>query len=122
LDFLSNSDGDIAIVNGDFALVDGTDEIVQFLQQSLRLFLAEWFLDQTLGFPYFDEVFIKNPNPVTLDSLFKIYILECPGILELVEFNLDYDASTRDVSITGVIRAEDGNADFSVQTILPGGV
>lgn len=123
MDFLADPEtGDIAIVNGDFALVTGVDETVQFLIQRLKLFLGEWFLDETLGLPYFDEVFVKNPDPIALDSIFKTYILKSPGVLELTAFSLDFDTPTRTLSIRGTIRALDGEADFSVSNIIPGGI
>lgn len=121
MDFKSDANGDLLIENGDFVLVDGVDETVQFINQSLRFLQAEWFLDETKGFPYFDEVFVKNPNPVALDSLFKKYIIELPGVEELTAFSLEYDPSSRNLTITGSIRALDGEADFSATTILPGG-
>lgn len=121
MDFLMADSGDLAIVNGDFALVSGVDETVQFIKQRLRLFLAEWFLDETLGLPYFDDVFIKNPNPAALDSIFKKYIINLPGVQELTAFSLDFDPATRNLTITASIRALDGEADFSVTNIIPGG-
>lgn len=121
MDFLMDENGDLAIVDGDLALVTGVDATVQFLVQSLRLFLSEWFLDETAGFPYYDEVFVKNPNPAALDSLFKTYIIDLPGVEQLLDFSLNFDVSTRQLTITGVIQAFDGEADFSVATILPGG-
>lgn len=121
MDFLMDATGDLAIVNGDFALVSGVDETVQFLNQSLRLFLGEWFLDETRGIPYFDEIFIKNPNSVTVHSIFENHIVNLPGIEELQELDLDFDSSSRTLSITGRIRALDGEADFSVTNVIPGG-
>lgn len=121
MDFKMDENGDIAIENGDFVLISGVDATVQFLIQSLRLFLSEWFLDETKGFPYFDEVFVKNPNPVALESLFKTYILDLPGVEELLSFSLDFDSAERTLSITGRIRALDGEADFTVSDIAPGG-
>lgn len=121
MDFLSNADGDIAIVNGDFVLVSGVAETVQFLQQSLRLFLGEWFLDETRGVPWLDQIFVKNPDAVLIDSTLKTFILSLPGILQLTAFDLLYDSNARTLTITGSIVALDGEADFSVSNVLPGG-
>lgn len=113
-----NTNGDIDLKNGDFYFVTGVDATVQFIIQTLRLFLAEWFLDENLGMPYFDEVFVKNPNPVALDSIFKTKIIECPGVEELMAFSMEIDSVTRELTITGRIRAFDGEADFSVTNVL----
>lgn len=121
MDFAMDENGDIAIVNGDFYFVTGIDATIQYLNQYLRLFLTEWFLDETQGIPYLDEIFIKNPNPVTIDSIFKAKIIQCPGIIELLAFSLSIDSPTRLLTITGRIRGLDGEADFSLPNISPGG-
>lgn len=116
-----DENGDFAVRNGDFYFVEGVDATIQFLNQRLRLFLAEWFLDETKGIPYFDEVFIKNPNPIVLDSIFKTTIIETPGVLELLVFNMDIDSARRKLTVSGRIRALDGEADFSETIVIPGG-
>lgn len=121
MDFLMDENGDIAIVNGDFALVTGVDATIQFLNQSLRLFLAEWFLDETAGVPYLDDIFGKNPDTVKIDSILKTQIMNCPGVIKLLVFTLQIDSATRKLTIDGRILGLDGEADFSVSTILPGG-
>lgn len=121
MDFLADENGDLAVVNGDFVLVSGIDATVQYLTQSLKLFLGEWFLDETKGFPWFDQVFIKNPNPAVLDSVFKKFIIDLPGVIELVSFDLSFLPAQRTLTITGQIRGLDGEADFTVTNIIPGG-
>lgn len=121
MDFAMDENGDIAVVNGDFIFVEGVDATVQFVNQKLRLFQTEWFLDEIKGVPYFDEVFIKNPNAVVLDSIFKTQIMETPGVLELLEFSMDMESGTRKLTVSGRIRALDGEADFSQTIVLPSG-
>lgn len=121
MDFAMDENGDLALKNGDFYFVTGVDATVQFLTQRLRFLLAEWFLDETKGIPYLDRIFIKNPNPVELDSIFKTVVIESPGVLELLTFSLGVDAALRKLLVTGSIRAIDGEADFSETLILPGG-
>lgn len=118
MDLALNADGDIDVINGDFYFVTGVDATVQFLNQRLRLFLAEWFLDETLGVPYFDEIFVKNPNAVAIDSILKTYIINSPGVLELLAFDMSIDTATRTLTVSGRIRALDGEADFSVSNVL----
>jgi hypothetical protein len=120
MDLKLDADGDLAIENGDLALVTGVDATVQFVRQRLQLFLSEWFLDESRGIDYFDRVFIRNPNPIELDSIFKTTIIESPGVLELLAFDMDIEPVSRTLTVTGRIRALDGEADFSV-TIKVGG-
>lgn len=108
-----NLTGDIELENGDLAFTIGVDSTIQFLTARLKLFATEWFLDETKGIPYFDSVFVKNPNPVALDTIFKTAVIESPGVLELLKFSMDIDVASRRLTIAGRIRAFDGEADFT---------
>jgi hypothetical protein len=97
---LDPTTNDLLFVNGDLAMDSATDGIDQFLKRRLKTFLAEWFLDETVGIPYLDDVFVKNPNPVVMAAVFKKEILETPGVIELVSFDLSLDNKTRNLTLT----------------------
>jgi hypothetical protein len=105
--------GDLVFENGDIALVSGADAVKQAIRQELRFFAGEWFLDLDYGVPYYKDVFIKNPNPQILEGVFTDKILNTPGVLELMEFNLDYDPASRRLSCSFLARGFDGMIDFS---------
>jgi hypothetical protein len=92
---------------GDFVLTSGTDAVVQYIGQVLKTFLEEWFLDQTIGIPYYQELLKKNPDQTTMESAIKAAILACPGMLELTSFSLTTDTPHRalNVSFTGTCEA-----------------
>jgi len=93
-------DGDLAIENNSFSLVTESEEIRQRIKQNLQTFLGEWFLDTTLGVPYFQVVFDKNSPPSLIEDVFKAAILETEGVVELVEFtDLDLDSATRELTV-----------------------
>lgn len=48
-------DGDLEIKNGDLLLTTSDDAVRQHLQQRLRTFLGEWFLDLDVGIPFFQR-------------------------------------------------------------------
>lgn len=122
MDFAMDENGDLAIKNGDFYLVTGVDATIQFLKQRLRLFLGEWFLDEAKGVPYFDEVFVKNPNPVALNSIFKTQIIETPGVRELLSFDMQINTTTRVMTLTIRVRCDEGEpVDFTLDVPVPGG-
>jgi len=113
MDIALNNDGDLDLANADMYFVTGVDSVAQFLKQSLKFFLTEWFLDETKGMPYYDEVFVKNPNPIVISSLFKTKILKTPGVLELLEFSIGLDTEFRSLQVLFSVRTADGIINFN---------
>lgn len=110
---LDSATGDIKLINGDIALVRDADAVAQYLRQKLRMFLAEWFLDESVGVPYFDDVFVKNPKQVVIDSIFKQQILSTPGVIELLTYSALLDGPTRTLQLRFQARSQDGLIDFN---------
>lgn len=117
-DIKLDQNGDIDLTNGSMTLVDGVDAVTQLLNQRLLFFYGEWFLDLDKGIPYFEKVFMKNPNPSVLDSLFKRAILTTPGILRLEAFSMTLDTARRSLSITGQAVSTSGIVNFNIEDIL----
>lgn len=109
---LNSETGDLDLRGGDLFTVRRGDAVAQHLSQRLRLFLAEWFLDETAGVPYFDLIFVKNPNPTVVDSVLKSVVLDTLGITKLLEFTLDIDPATRVLTVSGRAEHADGEIDF----------
>ena len=105
--------GDIEIIEGELSLTSGTDAIRQHLKQRLNTYFREWFLDQRIGIPYFEHILKKNPVPSVIDSIFKREILTTPGVIELIEFNLDFEPGLRELSLSFKARVIDGIVDFT---------
>jgi len=98
--FLVKDDGDIDIANNNFVVTSGVTEIRQRLLQNIRTFLGEWFLDTTLGVPYYEIVFEKGAPANLVEDTFKDVILSTEGIIELIEFKpLDLDTTTRSLTV-----------------------
>lgn len=110
---LDNANGDLIIDNADLVFVRDIDAVAQFLKQKLRTFQSEWFLDESVGIPYFDQIFVKNPRSVTYDSIFKEAILSTAGVVELVSYNAVLSGDTRTLNLTFQARTRDGLIDFS---------
>lgn len=92
-DIKLDSDGDILLEETDLVLTTGQEAIQQHSAQRLRTFVGEWFLNNTIGVPYFQQIFKKQPDPVIVDSVLKKEIIETPGITKLIDFELDLDSS-----------------------------
>lgn len=114
---IDESTGDVDITNGnltltdDKSLVDGESSLqatAQRLRQRLRFFYAEWFLDKSRGIPYFEQVFLKNPNPTVIEAVFVSEILSDPAAKELQSIDFDVDKATRALSISFRLQCDDG--------------
>lgn len=97
-----DSTNDVIIENNDLKLITGVEEVAQILRQELRVFLGEWFLDTREGIPYFEEILKKNPNPITVDSIFKNKILNSPGVIELQSFLLEINGRELSLKFTAL--------------------
>lgn len=112
--------GDLTITaRGQLELVRAQEEIAQHVSQRLRTFFSEWFLDTSLGIPYFDEVFEKGQDLEKIDALFIAAILETPGVVRLLDFSLDVpDAGERRLSISFKAQTLDSLEPLVVDDIL----
>ena len=79
---LDESTGDLELDTGDLQLTTGADAVRQHLQQRLRTFRGEWFLDLSTGVPYYQDILKKNPNPLVVDGVLKDAVLSTPGVIE----------------------------------------
>ena len=71
--------GDFLLVDGDLVMLTGAEGIASDLRSRLQTFAGEYFLDTSLGLPYFTEIFGK-PKPIRLEEIFRKAILETPGV------------------------------------------
>lgn len=96
-DFKLDANGDLSLEEGDFVLLTGADAIASDLKARLQTFLGEWFLDTSIGVPYFTEVYGKTPAP-RLEAIFREEILKTPGVLEILAMQVQ--KSGRTLSVT----------------------
>jgi hypothetical protein len=111
--------GDLDLTGDALSIVDGDDALTQHLAIRLRFFLGEWALDTRVGFPYFDQVLVKNPDLVTIRSLYREAILETPGVQSITRFDLSVDAAARRMSLDFTVSKTDGGTlDFTREFIV----
>lgn len=92
-DIQLNSDGDIAISeNGD---VSTTESVRQAVMIRLRWIYDEWRLGPEFGFPWFEEVFVKNPNTIKIRTLVKEEIMKVEEVKAAAVTSVDYDPAKR---------------------------
>lgn len=85
--------------SGDLAMVSGAESIAQAVRQKLKLFLGEYYLDETQGMDWWNTVLVKNPNLAAVRTLIRSAIEEVPGIRAVITFNLDFAAATRQLGV-----------------------
>lgn len=92
--FLQDGTGDLLLTtrNGAKGLTlssDSSAAAAQKLTNRFLLFLGEWFLDTTIGLPYYQAIAVKNPNKKVLKQLFQQVILSVPTISKILELTVD---------------------------------
>ena len=93
LDILLDGDGDMLIgEDGDIQL---TESIRQAIAVRLKWFFGEWRFAPGYGVPYFDEVFVKNPNDNRIRQLIRDEALSVDGVLDIGDIEISVDAATR---------------------------
>ncbi len=100
-------DWDLAMEDNELVLIDGSEEIAQLVQQRVGTFLGEWFLDSSIGVPYFQQILKKNPDPAVIDAVLKKTISQTDGLLELTAMDIDIDAATRTLTVEFSALVED---------------
>jgi hypothetical protein len=100
--------GDKLIQGGNWVMVRGLPSIAQDLRTSLQLFAGEWFLDQSIGLPWFQSILVKNPNVRFVRSIFADAIQARPGVVGLANLQLDFDRATRVLRVTFSVQTDAG--------------
>jgi len=110
--FQLDNDHDLKVTNNSLTLTEGLEAIRQHLLCVLQTFLGEWFLDQDVGVPYYQEILVKQPSFQTVSQVLRAKILGTPGVLELLSFDLRY-LSNRELRLDFSAETTDGPIDFS---------
>jgi hypothetical protein len=120
MDLLLDGNNDIVFVNGKATVTQTQSEIVaQRLNIKLKTFLGEWFLDTSIGVPYFQQIFGKVRNKSTIDVIFQNIIAKDEGVVEIKKFESSLDGAGRNYTMTFTVRVSDGST--ATTTISTGG-
>lgn len=111
---INDATGDIDIQANNWVMVQGTEEISQIIKQNLQTVLGEWFLDSSLGLPWFTEIFEKGQSQKNIDTIFIDEIGACPGVISLVNYSSQLtDKANRVLSIEFQAYTVEGILDFT---------
>lgn len=117
MDLKLDDNNDLVIEDNELVLLDGGDLVAQLLKEKLQTFQGEWFLDTSLGVPYFQDILKKQVDLSGIGNIFKDQILNTPGILGLTNFNLDYTENNRNLSLNFSVRSEDGEITINIEEL-----
>lgn len=106
VDIRLNSAGDIEVSDlGDFFL---TNSILQAVKIRLRWIYNEWRLGPQYGFPWFEEVFVKNPNIPKIKGLLRSEIMQVDGVKDARVDDVMYYTAARRVTIRYTVFTSEG--------------
>ena len=98
MDVLLTSDGDLSIDGrGDIAL---TQSARQAIRVRLLWFFGEWRFAPGLGMPYFEEVFIKNPNLGRIRRIVRDQAMGVREVLDVSNINVVVNVGTREARVS----------------------
>lgn len=86
-----NGDIDVSAV-GDISL---TESVKQAILIRLRWIYNEWRLGPEMGFPWFEEVFVKNPNTLKIQQLIRDEIMQIDNVKTATVDSVKYDRAKR---------------------------
>jgi hypothetical protein len=103
--------------NGDYSFGQGSADFIvnspatvaQAILTTLKLFLGEWFLDVTVGVPWYTEIIGFSAK--TRDMVIKAAILDVQGVSSIVSYASQVDAVKRTFSVQCTVDTIYSSAD-----------
>lgn len=93
---IDQTTGDLALP---IALNTGVEALRQRILARFRFFVGEWFLDLRQGLPYYEAILVRNPDLTLVTYVFRETLLTMPGVLSVPKLVLDFNRSTRTLTI-----------------------
>lgn len=107
---------DLALQNSNLRLtVNTTEWLSAKLEAKLKTFYREWFANQSIGVPYYEEILKKQVDINNVQVILSNIIKGTTGVQELVSFEIDFDSSIREYTYTFTVIASSG------ETVTSGG-
>jgi hypothetical protein len=97
-----DASGDYTFGTGADFHVNTADTVAQAISTRLKLWRGEWFVDQTDGTPYLEEVLGKRTR--SPDIAIKQRILGTLGVTEIQTFTSSYDGTTRRFAVSATVQ------------------
>lgn len=121
MNFGLDDNGDLALSQNNLTMISGKPEIMQIIKLNLQSVAGEWFLDETLGLPWFDQILEVQNSDTNLDTIFLDSIRTSDGVLSVLRFETELDRGLRVLRIAFAVVTADGILEFD-DSITPGGL
>ena len=92
MDILLDSNGDLAFKGTDIVLANS---VRQKIKIRLKWFFQEWRWDDEAGVPYFEYLFVKNPDIDQIKELIEEQIFNVDEITEVNDVSIEIDSLKR---------------------------
>ena len=100
---------DISLAQGRVVTTEGDDAKGQRIRTRLLTVRGEWFLDTSFGVDYYGIVWVKDTPQAVLAAHIQDEILkEADEGDEITSFEMDYDGTTRTLSVQATLETSDG--------------
>lgn len=110
---------DLFFINGETPMTyENKLTVAQKLKIKLLTFQSEWFLDTTIGIPYFQTIFTRGVSKATIDTIYQEAILSEPDVVEIVEFNSMIDTETRSYKLSFIVKTNQNQITDYVDILL----
>lgn len=105
IDILLDSQGDIVLTE------EGDIRLEESVRQKIRikvLWLAEeWRWNRAEGLPYFDRLFVKNPDTDSFEALIRAKIFEVTEVTKVDDVSINFDRMSRIATVRFVAHTDD---------------
>jgi hypothetical protein len=97
---LDKNTNELILTNGNLTFTDSFEQnLAQKIQSTLLTFSEEWYLNQTVGVPYYSSVLGKQ-SMSDVNAVFVSVIKGIEGVAKIIEFEVDFDGTRRTYKIT----------------------
>jgi hypothetical protein len=130
-DFKLDEAGDRVAVRGDWALSGSTptmsvseakaadlEAVAQGIRTRVRMFLGEYWLDESIGVDWLGQILIKNPNELVVRELIRRAIADTPDVIDVVGGRLE-PLGNREYTIRYKVRTVYGVIDDTMEITTP---
>lgn len=111
LDARLDVDGDLYTGPEGTSFVYGIEGVAQLALIAVRMFKEEWFLNLDAGFPWYQEILAEKFNEGLTRTRLLESISDVPGVVEVLELSIVFEALTRTVDVTFKLRTEFGDTE-----------